>query len=182
MVKSFNTGKPAEKTGKSPAGRSSGNAAVLSGPRQAGKLVKDPGDTTIIVHTEDGEGVPEKFIHPRNSGVVHRAMKQLEAWKFLPARIIIAKVPVDIVALREDMDMLVQVITSRQQIPDAKTLIATYPQKIGSFCRMKTSAQFRKLLMAYSTLRGWKYYNVLPGGLMPAWDLIEDPLPKPARS
>jgi hypothetical protein len=40
---------------------------------------------------------------------------------------------------------------------------------------MGTSKQFRKVLLAYSASCGWKYYDVLPGGLIPAWDLPEPP-------
>jgi hypothetical protein len=36
---------------------------------------------------------------------------------------------------------------------------------------MGTTRQFRKMIMVYSRLCGWKYYEVLPGGLIPAWAL-----------
>ena len=151
-----------------------GQSALSSGCRQKKKSGKKPGETTIIVHTEDCTGKLEGIeIHPRHSGVVHRAMHRLEERGFLPARIIISKTPIDIVALRPDMNLLVQVITSRQEIPDARTLVSRNREKIGCFCRMKTSAGFRKILMAYSALAGWKVYDAFPGGLMPAWDFLK---------
>jgi hypothetical protein len=132
--------------------------------------------TDIIVHElrDDGTltGLDEYL---RNRGIVHRAMQLLEEWKFLPARIVCSKVPVDIVALRKDMSLLVQVISSKKPIPDAKTLVRDYAGKIDAVRRMGTTVQFRKMLMAYSRVCDWKYYEVLPGGLIPAWHLPDAP-------
>ena len=132
--------------------------------------------TDIIIHelNDDGSltGVDEYL---KNRGIVHRAMNLLEEWKFLPAWISCSKVPVDIIALRKDMALLIQVISSKKPVPDAKTLVRLYAKKIHALRKMGTTAQFRKMLMAYSKLCGWKYYEVLPGGLIPAWDLPDLP-------
>ncbi len=129
-------------------------------------------DAMVVLHELGDEGTPgdvDEYL--RNRGVVHSAMRLLEEWKFMPARITSSKVPVDIIALRRDMALLIQVISSKKPIPDAKTLVRHYAKKIDALRRMGTTAQFRKVLMAYSKLCGWKYYDVLPGGLIPAWDL-----------
>jgi hypothetical protein len=86
-----------------------------------------------------------------------------------------SKVPVDIIALRNDMTLLVQVISSKKPIPDAKTLVRDYAGKIDALRRMGSTVQFRKMLMAYSRVCDWKYYEVLPGGLIPAWHLPDTP-------
>jgi hypothetical protein len=135
-----------------------------------------PFTTTIVIHEQDGNRKRvERYL--RSSGVVHRAMQLLEEWKFLSARLSSAKVPVDIIALRKDVALLIQVISSKKPVPDARTLVRLYAGKITALREMGTSAQFRKILMAYSTLCGWKYYDVLPGGLIPAWDLPAVPAP-----
>jgi hypothetical protein len=98
-------------------------------------------------------------------------MELLHAWKFLPARISSSRVPVDIIAIRGDMALLAQVISSKKPIPDAKALVRDYAARIDALRQMGTSSQFRKIVMATSKLCGWKYYEVLPGGLIPAWSL-----------
>jgi hypothetical protein len=126
----------------------------------------------IILHETDSEGSLQKpgvWLKPR--GIVHRAMQILREWNFVPARIICSPVPVDIVAMRQDMSLLVQVISSKQPIPCAKTLVRCYRKKIQYLRSLGTDSRFRKLLMAWSQPCGWKYYDVLPGGLKPAWDL-----------
>ncbi len=126
----------------------------------------------IILHETDNEGsLRQPKVWLKNRGIVHRAMEILREWKFVPARIICAAVPVDIVAMRQDMSLLVQVISSKQPIPCAKTLVQRYRKKIQDLRTLGTDARFRKLLMAWSRPCGWKYYDVLPGGLKPAWDL-----------
>jgi hypothetical protein len=132
--------------------------------------------TEIIVHALNDEGTLagcDDYL--KNRGIVHRAMRLLEEWKFMPARISCSKVPVDIIALRKDMALLIQVISAKKPVPDAKTLVRLYAGKIHALRTMGTTAQFRKMLMAYSKLCGWKYYEVLPGGLIPAWDLPDIP-------
>jgi len=126
----------------------------------------------IILDEADNEGsLRQPRVWLKNRGIVHRAMEILGSWKFIPARIICATVPVDIIAVRKDMALLVQVISSKQPIPCAKTLVQRYRKKIQDLRMLGTTAQFRKLLMAHSQPCGWKYYDVLPGGLVPAWDL-----------
>jgi hypothetical protein len=134
-------------------------------------------ETTVVIHEKDSRGsisVLDGYL--KNRGIVHRAMELLEAWKYLPARITSARIPVDIVALHDDMDMLVQVISSKHPIPDANTLIRNYAKKINALRLMGVARRYRKILMAYSMPCGWKHYDVLPGGLIPAWDLHKLPV------
>jgi hypothetical protein len=134
-------------------------------------------ETTVIMHEQEGgDPVPALDIYLKNRGIVQRAMRLLESWKYLPARIVSAKIPVDIIALRDDMDMLVQVISSKHPMPDANTLVRNYAKKIDSLRVMGVARRYRKILMAYSMPCGWKHYDVLPGGLIPAWDLHKLPV------
>jgi hypothetical protein len=134
-------------------------------------------ETTVIIHEQGGENAVSALdIYLKNRGIVHRAMELLEAWKYLPARITSSRIPVDIVALHEDMDMLVQVISSKHPIPDANTLVRNYAKKIDALRLMGVARRYRKILMAYSMPCGWRHYDVLPGGLIPAWDLHKLPV------
>jgi hypothetical protein len=134
----------------------------------------------IVLHETDSEGsLRTPAVRLKNRGIVHRAMQILGEWKFIPARIICAAVPVDILAVRQDVTLLVQVISSKQPVPCAKTLVLRYRTKIQALRTLGTTAQFRKLLMAWSRPCGWKYYDVLPGGLVPAWDLAAVTSPQP---
>jgi len=137
----------------------------------AGNPVRAQTQATVIIHGNKKGGVSVKDMYQKTRGIVQRAMELLESWKFQPASIRGSTLPVDIVALRDDMDMLVQVISSKHPILDAKTLLRRYKKKIDALRLMGTASRFRKVLMAYSMPCGWKHYDVLPGGLMPAWDL-----------
>lgn len=134
---------------------------------------------TIIIHEKKRGGISVKDMYVKTRGIVHRAMDLLESWKYQPASIRGSKLPVDIVALRDDMDMLIQVVSSKHPILDAKTLFRRYAKKIDEFRLMKTAGRFRKILMAHSMPCGWKHYDVLPGGLIPAWDLHKLSAPSP---
>jgi len=133
--------------------------------------VKAQTQATVIIHEKKNGRVSVKDMYQKTRGIVQRAMDLLESWKFQPASIRGSKLPVDIVALRDDMDMLVQVISSKHPILDAKTLFRRYKKKIDAIRLMGTASRVRKVLMAYSMPCGWKHYDVLPGGLIPAWDL-----------
>ena len=135
-------------------------------------LANSPDETGVIIHETGCEGRKERMEeYLRGSGVVYRAMHLLEEWKYMTARISSTKVPVDIIALRKDVVLLVQVISSRRPLPDAKTVLRHYAEKIGSLRSMGTAMQFRKMLLAYSRRCGWKYFEVLPSGLIPVWNV-----------
>jgi hypothetical protein len=111
----------------------------------------------------------------RSNGIIHEAMDKLESWNFRPSKIVSSSTPVDIIAFRDEKTLLVQVIYSKSPVPDAKTLERVHKPDLSNLRAMGSNAQFRKIVMAYSRKCGWKYYDVLPGGLMPAWDLPEVP-------
>jgi|GEM_PF-4027552 hypothetical protein len=156
-------------------GATSCNRTTPCEPKQALRGTA-AGETTVIIHG-DGAGEPLENItaYLRSSGIVHRAMGLLADWKFRTARISCSFVPVDIIAFRDKKALLVQAIYSKTPVPDAKTVESRYKEKITSLRQMGTSDQFRKIVMVYSSKCGWKYYEVLPGGLIPAWDLPEIP-------
>jgi hypothetical protein len=113
----------------------------------------------------------------RSNGIVHKAMDKLEGWKFSPSKIVSSSTPVNIIAFRNEKTFLVQVIYSKSPVPDAKTLERVYKPGISNLREMGTNGQFRKIVMVFSPKYGWKYYDVLPGGLIPAWDLPDGPAP-----
>ncbi len=133
------------------------------------------GEATIIIYEEGGDTSEAVRAYLRSSGIVHRAMRLFEDWQYQPARISSSKIPVDILAIRNDTVLLVQVISTRTRELNAAALTSQYGEKIQHLREMGTSRQFRKILLAYSTNGGWKYYDVLPGGLIPAWDLPKSP-------
>jgi len=134
------------------------------------------GETTVIIHELEGdEKLHGVTAYLRSSGIVYRAMQVLQEWEYLPARISSSSVPVDIIALKKNHTLLIQVISSKKPVPDANTLSRLYGKKIQDLRMMGTTSQFKKLVMVYSQKSGWKYYEVLPGGLLPAWNLPEGP-------
>ncbi|MEN6442441.1 MAG: hypothetical protein ABFC71_01640 [Methanoregula sp.] len=165
--------------------RSPGKTAVITHEQQEGDLpLRPPEDipgsstapeVSIVPLHEEPEttcpvGAPE---YTRSNGCVYRAMRMLAEWNYLPARISASPIPVDIIALKKSEVLLVQVIFTRIPIPDAKTLLHHYAKKVASLRTMGTPAQFKKYIMVFSPRCGWKYYEVLPGGLIPAWNLAK---------
>lgn len=153
---------------------SGAHSRIRTTPRAAAPELP-AGETSIIVYEEGGDTSEAVSAYLRSSGIVHRAMQLLEDWKFQPARISSSRIPVDILAIRNDTVLLVQVISTRTMELNAAILTGQYGKKIQHLREMGTSRQFRKILLAYSAHGGWKYYDVLPGGLIPAWDLPEAP-------
>jgi hypothetical protein len=133
--------------------------------------------TTVIVHEpEGGDSISALGSYLKNRGIVHRAMELLEGWGYNPARIVSAKLPVDIVAIHKDTDILAQVISSRHPITDVSMLYRSYTKKIDDLRLMDIARRYRKIVMSWSMPLGWKHYDVLPGGLIPAWDLHKLPV------
>ena len=154
---------------------SGATSRIRTTPRAADQTLP-AGETTIIVYEDGGDTSEAVRAYLRSSGIVHRAMRLFEDWQYQPARISSSKIPVDILAIRkEETALFVQVIHYRGRVLDAAQLTRQYGEKIQHLREMGTSRQFRKILMAYSTNGGWKYYDVLPGGLIPAWDLPKIP-------
>lgn len=141
-------------------------------PAVEGSLAKV---TEVIIHeTGSRKAAQESRKYTRSSGIVYTAMGKLEDWNFNPSKIVSSSTPVDIIAFRREKTLLVQVIYSRGPVPDAKTLGRVYEKEVGDLRAMGTNLQFRKVVMVYSPQCGWKYYDVLPGGLIPAWNLPEE--------
>jgi hypothetical protein len=138
-------------------------------------MANHPGEEGALRETR-GKGRGERIReYLRGSGVVYRAMGLLEEWKYMTARISSGKVPVDIIALRNDVVLLVQVISSRKPLPDAKAVLRHFAGKIQNLRSMGTLFQFRKILMAYSRSGGWMTYDVYPNGLAPARNIAAVP-------
>lgn len=134
-------------------------------------------DMTVIVHEPQGsDSLSAVDCYLKNRDIVHRAMDLLEAWGYHPARIVSAKIPVDIVAIRKDTDLLAQVVSFRHPMKDVGMLYRSCRKKINALRRMDLGQRYRKIVMSWSMPFGWKHYDVLPGGLIPAWDLHKLPV------
>lgn len=94
---------------------------------------------------------------------------------YTAARISNAPVPVDLFAYRGAEPLIVQVIYSRTLVLDVKALKKHHAEKIEALRGMRLPAHFRKIVMVYSPSCKWKLYEVLPGGLIPAWSVIRLP-------
>ena len=89
------------------------------------------GEPTIIIHENGGDDTGQVISsYLRSSGIVHRAMRLFEEWNYHPARISSSKIPVDILAIRKDTVLLVQVISSRATVLDAASMTGQYGEKI----------------------------------------------------
>jgi hypothetical protein len=164
-----NNNKDGNDISSSDEGTGSGDPDGNSGQDAPVDRAPNPPGVMAVTHEKGRKERIKEYL--RGSGIVYRAMHLLDEWKYMTARISSAKVPVDIIALRKDVVLLVQVISSRKPLPDAKAVLRHYAEKIGNLRSMGTSQQFRKMLLAYSRSCGWKYFEVLPSGLIPAWNV-----------
>jgi hypothetical protein len=132
------------------------------------------GVPTLILRTSTGGELalgPE--IYTRCNAVIIDAMRILECLGYLPVLVRKSKIPLDLIAIRPDGAMIIEVARSRTPIPNAKVVCTQCKKEIGYLRMMKPSSQFRKMLWVYSPQCRWRFYDVFPGGVWLAKDLME---------
>jgi hypothetical protein len=145
-------------------------------PRVTGPVVGAvvAGETTIVFHGDTGDepafGPPE---YTRSNAIICEASLILEGWKYLPATVRKCPVPIDIIAVGPDDTLVIEVVRARKPVPDAKVLCTIYRKEVDHLRSMKASSQFRKMLWVCSPRCGWRFYDVFPGGVWLAKDLME---------
>lgn len=132
------------------------------------------GETTIIFHTKEGGdmafGPPE---YTRCNALICEASRILETWNYLPVLIRKSPVPIDLIGVGTKDALVIEVVRSRRPVPDAPTICELFRNEIDHLRSLKSSSQFRKMIWVYSPQCRWRLYDVFPGGVWLAKDLME---------
>jgi len=140
-------------------------------PAQASVVAGEP---TVILRTSTGGELtfgPE--IYTRCNAIILDAMHILECLGFLPVLVRKSKIPLDLIGIGPDGAMVIEVVRSRKPLPDAPTVVARCRKEIDYLRDIKPSSQFRKMIWVYSPQCRWRFYDVFPGGIWLAKDLME---------
>jgi len=150
------------------------NRIIPSGSVPAANAGTPPGETTVILRTSTGGELaigPENYT--RCNAAIIDAMRILECLGYLPVLVRKSKIPLDLIGLRPDGAVIIEVVRSRLPLPDAKVVSRECKKELGYLWAMKPSSQFRKMLWVYSPQCRWRFYDVFPGGIWLAKDMME---------
>ena len=80
-----------------------------------------------------------------------------------------------IVATREGAaGLMIAVIYSRKQVPDARTLRELFPAKVDKARALVRTTPHRTMIWVNSPVSGWRFYRVDAGGIAYDWDLAKE--------
>jgi len=132
------------------------------------------GETTIIFHETGGNelafGPPE---YTRSNAIICEASRILESWNYLPVLVRKSPVPIDLIGVGTTDALVIEVVRSRKPVPDAPTICELYRNEVDHLRTFRASSQFRKMIWVYSPQCRWRFYDVFPGGVWLAKDLME---------
>jgi len=132
------------------------------------------GVPALILRTSTGGELaigPEYYT--RCNAIIIDAMRILECLGYLPVLVRKSKIPLDLIAIRPDGALIIEVVRSRTPLPNAKVVCTQCEKEIGYLREMMPSSQFRKMLWVYSPQCRWRFYDVFPGGIWLAKDMME---------
>src|SRR5208337_184167 len=132
------------------------------------------GEPTLILRTEQGDGLtlgPETYT--RCNAIIIDAMRILECLGCLPVLVRKSRIPLDLVGLRADGAFVIEVVRSRTPLLDAPTVLLHCRKEIDYLRETKCPSQCRKMVWVYSPQCRWRFYDVYPGGIWLAKDLME---------
>ncbi len=132
------------------------------------------GETTIIFHETAGSepafGPPE---YTRSNALICKASRILVTWHYLPAQIRKSPIPIDLIGLGRTDTLIIEIIRSRKPVPDAPALCGAFQKEVDHLRSLETPSRHRKMIWVYSPQCRWRFYDVFPGGVWLAKDLME---------
>jgi hypothetical protein len=132
------------------------------------------GETTVIPLIKEGSTLTTgPLVYTRCNAIIFDAMRILGCFGYLPVLVRKSTIPLDIVGIRQDGALIIEVVRSRRPLPDAKTVCTFCRMEIDYLREMQPSSQFRKMIWVYSPQCRWRFYDVFPGGIWLAKDLME---------
>jgi hypothetical protein len=145
-------------------------------PRAAGPAtgLAAAGETTIIFHeAARGEPVFGPPEYTRSNALICEASRILVTWQYLPAQIRKSPIPIDLIGLGRTDTLIIEIIRSRKPVPDAPGLCEAFRKEVDHLRSLETPSQHRKMIWVYSPQCRWRFYDVFPGGVWLARDMME---------
>ena len=132
------------------------------------------GETTLIIRTEkEGELTLGPENYTRCNAIIIDSMRILECLGYLPVLVRKSRIPLDLIGLGADGALIIEVVRSRTPLPDAPTVLRQCRKEVDYLREMKSPSQARKMLWVYSPQCRWRFYDVFPGGIWLAKDMME---------
>jgi len=145
-----------------------GTAPIASGPAT--------GETTITMCGNAGGGATKPVKkHSHCSPYVYEALRILQDHGYTPHRLTgNADLPGAIIATKGRTTLMISVIYSRKQVPDAHTLRERFPGRVDQARALVTTSPHRCMIWVSSPVIGWRYYRADIGGISYDWDLAKE--------
>jgi len=152
--------------------------AIASGASYSNRIspCEIAGETTTIL-TETGSGTAsrrKRGLH--RSPLLYEALGILQEHGYAPFRLLDNPDFHDaIIATKEkSAGLLIAVIYSQKQVPDAHTLRELFPKIVDKARAMIPSTPHRVMIWVNSPVAGWRYYRADIGGISYDWDLAKE--------
>ncbi|HNX18622.1 MAG TPA: hypothetical protein PKM50_09900 [Methanoregula sp.] len=81
--------------------------------------------------------------------------------------------PQAIIATKGLDTLMIAVICSRRQVPDARTLHELYPENVIRACARAQTSPYRVMIWVTSPVSGWRYYRAYSGGIAYDWEFVK---------
>lgn len=143
-------------------------AATVSSPA-AGET------TTPLCGKNGGETPLPHRKHSHCSPYVYEALRRLRNHGYTPYRLTgTADLPDTVIATKGRTTLMISVIYSRKQVPDARTLRKLYPGRVDRARELVKTSPHRIMIWISSPVAGWRYYRADIGGISYDWDLAKE--------
>ena len=79
--------------------------------------------------------------------------------------------PVHLIGRKKSRSLLIHIIRSCRPCRVPPCSIPSICREVAHLCWLLGAIPYQIMIWVCTRNSGWKYYTVLPGGLIPAWDL-----------
>ncbi len=134
------------------------------------------GETPVISENSGGATKSRRKRGLHRSPLLYEAIRILNEHRYATFRLLDNPYfPDAIIATKEkSAGLLIAVIYSQKQVPDAHTLRELFPEKVDKARAMIPSTPHRVMIWVNSPVAGWRFYRVGIGGIAYDWDLAKE--------
>jgi len=153
--------------------------AIASGATYSNRIIPCKtvaGETPDFPSTTGGTTKTQRKRGQHRSPLLYEAIRLLNEHRYATFRLLDNPDFSDaIVATKEGSTaLMIAVIYSQKQVPDAKTLRELFPKKVDKARAMIPSTPHRVMIWVNSPVAGWRFYRVGIGGIAYDWTLAKE--------
>jgi len=152
--------------------------AIASGATYSNRIIpcESAGETHNFPTTTGGSPKTQKKRGKHRSPLLYEAIGILQEHRYATFRLLDnPDFPDAIVATKErSAGLLIAVIYSQKQVPDAHTLRELFPEKVHRARALVPITPYRTMIWVNSPVAGWRFYRVDTGGIAYDWDLAKE--------